>query len=92
MDNKKLEVVKTRTGFIAALDQSGGSSAKTLEKYGIKKDEYQTEEEMFDLIHQMRTRVITSDVFNDNHILGTILLPIFIKMTSKITLLITLDL
>ena len=73
MDNKKLEVVKTRTGFIAALDQSGGSSAKTLEKYGIKKDEYQTEEEMFDLIHQMRTRVITSDVFNDNHILGTIL-------------------
>ena len=47
--------------------------AKTLEKYGIKKDEYQTEEEMFDLIHQMRTRVITSDVFNDNHILGTIL-------------------
>ena len=55
MDNKKLEVVKTRTGFIAALD------------------EYQTEEEMFDLIHQMRTRVITSDVFNDNHILGTIL-------------------
>lgn len=73
MDNKKLEVVKTRTGFIAALDQSGGSSAKTLEKYGIKKDEYHTEEEMFDLIHQMRTRVITSDVFNDNHILGTIL-------------------
>ena len=73
MDNKKLEVVKTRTGFIAALDQSGGSSAKTLEKYGIKKDEYQTVEEMFDLIHQMRTRVITSDVFNDNHILGTIL-------------------
>lgn len=73
MDNKKLEVVKTRTGFIAALDQSGGSSAKTLEKYGIKKDEYQTEEEMFNLIHQMRTRVITSDVFNDNHILGTIL-------------------
>ena len=73
MDNKKLEVVKTRTGFIAALDQSGGSSAKTLEKYGIKKDEYQTEEEMFDLIHQMRTRVITSSVFNDNHILGTIL-------------------
>lgn len=73
MDNKKLEVVKTRTGFIAALDQSGGSSAKTLEKYGIKKDEYQTDEEMFDLIHQMRTRVITSDVFNDNHILGTIL-------------------
>ena len=71
MDNKKLEVVKT--DFIAALDQSGGSSAKTLEKYGIKKDEYQTEEEMFDLIHQMRTRVITSDVFNDNHILGTIL-------------------
>ncbi len=73
MDNKKLEVVKTRAGFIAALDQSGGSSAKTLEKYGIKKDEYQTEEEMFDLIHQMRTRVITSAVFNDKHILGTIL-------------------
>ena len=69
MDNKKLEVVKTRTGFIAALDQSGGSSAKTLEKYGIKKDEYQTEEEMFDLIHEMRKRVFTSKSFTNEHIM-----------------------
>ena len=63
MDKEKLDVVKLRKGFIAALDQSGGSSAKTLEKYGIPKDSYKTEEEMFNLIHEMRAR---------EHILGTI--------------------
>lgn len=73
MDQKKLEVVKTRKGFIAALDQSGGSTAKTLEKYGIPKDSYSTEDEMFDLIHQMRKRVFTSKVFTSEKILGSIL-------------------
>ena len=73
MDKEKLDVVKLRKGFIAALDQSGGSSAKTLEKYGIPKDYYKTEEEMFNLIHEMRARVITSPSFTSEHILGTIL-------------------
>ena len=63
IDEEKLNIVKNRKGFIAALDQSGGSSGKTLEKYGIPKDSYSTDEEMFDLIHEMRKRVITSDVF-----------------------------
>lgn len=73
MDKTKLEVVKNRKGFIAALDQSGGSTAKTLEKYGIPKDSYQTEDEMFDLIHEMRKRVFTSKVFTSDKILGSIL-------------------
>lgn len=73
MDKEKLEVVKNRKGFIAALDQSGGSSGKTLLKYGIPETEYSSEEEMFELIHQMRVRVFTSKVFNSDHILGAIL-------------------
>ena len=73
MDKEKLEVVKNRKGFIAALDQSGGSSGKTLLKYGIPETEYSSEEEMFELIHQMRVRVFTSNVFNSDHILGAIL-------------------
>ncbi len=73
MNNEKLEIVKNNNGFIAALDQSGGSSAKTLKLYGIDEDKYSTEEEMFELIHEMRKRVITSKVFNNEHILGTIL-------------------
>ena len=82
MNNEMYEIVKTRKGFIAALDQSGGSSAKTLALYGIGENEYHSEEEMFDLIHEMRKRVITSNVFTNEHILGTIL---FEKtMNSKI--------
>ena len=73
MDNKKLDVVKTRNAFIAALDQSGGSSGKTLSLYGIDKDRYNTEKEMFDLIHKFRKRIITSKVFNNEKILGVIL-------------------
>ena len=67
------EIMKNGRGFIAALDQSGGSSKKTLKLYGINEDEYSTEKEMFNLIHEMRKRVITSKVFNNEHILGTIL-------------------
>ena len=73
LDQEKLEIVKNRKGFIAALDQSGGSTAKTLEKYGIPKDSWKTEEEMFDLIHEMRKRVFTSKVFTSEKILGSIL-------------------
>lgn len=73
IDGEKLNVVKNRAGFIAALDQSGGSTGKTLEKYGISSDKYQSEEEMFDMIHEMRKRVFTSDVFTSKNIIGSIL-------------------
>ncbi len=89
MDLEKLRMVKENDGFIAALDQSGGSSAKTLKAYGINEDEYSSEEEMFDLIHEMRKRVFTSKVFNNKHILGTIL---FEKtMNSKVNDVYTAD-
>lgn len=82
MNEKMLEMMKTKKGFIAALDQSGGSSSKTLKAYGINEDQYSSEEEMFDLIHEMRKRVFTSKVFTNEHIIGAIL---FEKtMNSKI--------
>ena len=65
--------MKNKQGFIAALDQSGGSSSKTLRNYGIPETEYNTEEEMFDLIHEMRKRVFTSKSFTNDHIIGAIL-------------------
>ena len=73
MNEKMLEIMKNGKGFIAALDQSGGSSSKTLAAYGIKENEYSSEEEMFDLIHEMRKRVFTSKSFTNEHILGAIL-------------------
>jgi fructose-bisphosphate aldolase class I len=60
-------------GFIAALDQSGGSTPKTLKAYGVNDDAYHNEEEMYALIHEMRTRVITSQSFTSEKILGAIL-------------------
>lgn len=60
-------------GFIAALDQSGGSTPKALAAYGVNEDKYSNEEEMFDLVHQMRTRIIKSPAFSQNRILGAIL-------------------
>jgi fructose-bisphosphate aldolase class I len=63
----------TGKGFIAALDQSGGSTPKALLQYGIPEDAYKTDKEMFDLVHAMRTRIITSPAFTDAHILGAIL-------------------
>ena len=73
MDEKKLEIMKDKRGFIAALDQSGGSSSKTLKNYGIPETAYDSEEEMFDLIHEMRKRVFTSKSFTNEHIIGAIL-------------------
>jgi len=70
---EKLDIMQNRLGFIAALDQSGGSSAKTLRLYGINEDEYNGEEEMFDLIHAMRTRVMKSKEFTSEKIVGVIL-------------------
>ena len=60
-------------GFIAALDQSGGSTPKALEGYGIEKDAWSNEEEMFGLIHEMRSRIITSPAFNGDKVIGAIL-------------------
>lgn len=60
-------------GFIAALDQSGGSTPKALKQYGIEENSYSNEDEMYDLVHQMRTRIITAPAFNGNKIIGAIL-------------------
>lgn len=73
MNEKMYEIMKKGKGFIAALDQSGGSTSKTLKAYGIEETEYNSEEEMFELIHEMRKRVFTSPAFNKEHILGAIL-------------------
>ncbi|EGQ78963.1 fructose-bisphosphate aldolase [Fusobacterium animalis ATCC 51191] len=71
--NEKLEKMKNGKGFIAALDQSGGSTPKALKLYGINENEYSNDKEMFDLIHKMRTRIIKSPAFNNTKILGAIL-------------------
>jgi len=68
-----LSKITGNNGFIAALDQSGGSSPKALRLYGIAESEYSSEEEMFEKIHQMRTRIITSKSFTGDRILGAIL-------------------
>lgn len=60
-------------GFIAALDQSGGSTPKALGLYGVTEDQWTNEDEMFDLVHEMRTRIIKSPSFNSDHIIGAIL-------------------
>ena len=68
-----LQKVASAQGFIAALDQSGGSTPKALRLYGIDEDQYSGEDEMFDLIHAMRSRIITSPSFGGDRILGAIL-------------------
>jgi fructose-bisphosphate aldolase, class I len=73
MNNQQIHKMKTERGFIAALDQSGGSTPKALAQYGIKDGAWSNEEQMFTLVHQMRTRIITSPSFNGDRILGAIL-------------------
>ena len=68
-----LERMRDGQGFIAALDQSGGSTPKALKLYGIGEDAYRNEAEMFDVIHEMRTRIITSPSFNGDRVLAAIL-------------------
>ena len=70
---EKIEKMRNGKGFIAALDQSGGSTPKALKLYGVEESAYKNDAEMFDLIHQMRTRIIKSPAFNDQKILGAIL-------------------
>ncbi|MER2181872.1 MAG: class I fructose-bisphosphate aldolase, partial [Desemzia incerta] len=73
MQKEQFERMKNGQGFIAALDQSGGSTPKALELYGIAPSAYSGEDEMFDLVHEMRTRLMTSPAFNSDSILGAIL-------------------
>ncbi|MGD2171825.1 MAG: fructose bisphosphate aldolase [Gammaproteobacteria bacterium] len=71
--NQQLDKIRNEPGFIAALDQSGGSTPKALANYGIESSAFSNDEEMFDLIHGMRTRIMTSPAFNGNRIMGAIL-------------------
>lgn len=73
MNKEQLELMKNGKGFIAALDQSGGSTPKALKAYGVNEDAYENEEQMFDLVHEMRTRIIKSPAFNSDKIIGAIL-------------------
>ncbi|MCL4158592.1 UNVERIFIED_CONTAM: hypothetical protein GTU68_014189 [Idotea baltica] len=73
MNAQQLEKVRSEAGFIAALDQSGGSSPKALGLYGVDESAYSNDDEMFDLIHQMRTRIMTSPAFTGERVLGAIL-------------------
>src|SRR5690625_1286623 len=73
MNKTHLEKIKNDNGFIAALDQSGGSTPKALAAYGVTEDQFNNEEEMFELVHEMRTRIIKSPAFDAEHIIGAIL-------------------
>ena len=70
---KQLQRIKNGSGFIAALDQSGGSTPKALENYGVDGDAYDNDEVMFDLVHEMRARIMTCDTFDNERVLGAIL-------------------
>ena len=73
VDAAQFEKVRTGQGFFAALDQSGGSTPKALAEYGIDQDRYSSDAEMFDLVHAMRTRIVTSPAFDGSRILAAIL-------------------
>lgn len=73
MNREQQEKIRRGDGFIAALDQSGGSTPKALEAYGVGQDAYSNESEMYDRIHEMRTRIITSPAFDGDRIVGAIL-------------------
>jgi fructose-bisphosphate aldolase, class I len=73
MNQEQFEKIRRGDGFIAALDQSGGSTPKALRLYGIGEDTYADEAQMFDRIHEMRTRIITSPAFDGDRIIGAIL-------------------
>src|SRR6266480_7966726 len=73
VNEEQLQKIKIGPGFIAALDQSGGSTPKALRLYGIQENTWSSDEEMFAIVHQMRTRIITSPAFNGERIVGAIL-------------------
>jgi len=73
LNEQQLQKMKSHPGFIAALDQSGGSTPKALALYGIKEGAWSNEDEMFTIVHQMRTRMITRPAFNGERLIGAIL-------------------
>ncbi|MDR5603375.1 fructose bisphosphate aldolase [Staphylococcus coagulans] len=73
MNQQQLEKMKNAKGFIAALDQSGGSTPKALRGYGVGEDQYNNDDEMFKLVHEMRTRIVTSPSFTSDKVIGAIL-------------------
>src|SRR5210317_340368 len=83
MNQQQLDKVRNQDGFIAALDQSGVSTPKALRLYGIPEDEYSGEAEMYDKVHEMRTRIITSPSFGGDRILGAILFEVTMDRTIK---------
>jgi fructose-bisphosphate aldolase, class I len=72
-NEKQADRMTSGKGFVAALDQSGGSTPKALRLYGIEEDAYSSEKEMFDLVHQMRSRIVTSPAFTGDRVLAAIL-------------------
>lgn len=86
-DMKKVKIMHENPGFIAALDQSGGSTPKALKLYGINEDQYKNDDEMFDLVHAMRTRIIKSPSFKSDRILAAILFEMTMdrKIDNKFT-------
>ena len=82
MTSEQASKMQNQDGFIAALDQSGGSTPKALKLYGVEEDAYSNDEEMFAAVHAMRTRIITSHSFGGNRILGAILFEV--TMDSQI--------
>lgn len=83
MNQEMLSQMKSGKGFIAALDQSGGSTPKALQLYGLNEDSYSNEAEMFDRIHEMRTRLITSPAFNGERVIGAILFEMTMERTIE---------
>jgi fructose-bisphosphate aldolase class I len=81
MNNEMLQQMRTGKGFIAALDQSGGSTPKALLQYGLDESSYSNESEMFDRIHEMRSRLIKSPAFNGNRVIGAILFEMTMERT-----------
>src|SRR5438874_10972357 len=73
VNEEQLQKVKASPGFVAALDQSGGSTPKALRLYGIQENAWSSDEEMFTIVHQMRTRIVTSPAFNGERVIGAIL-------------------
>jgi len=83
MNIEQFEKIRDGAGFIAALDQSGGSTPKALRLYGITESQYDSEEEMFDLVHQMRARIITNAAFTGTRIIGAILFEMTMDRTIE---------
>src|SRR5436853_7175540 len=73
VSEEQLQKIKTAPGFVAALDQSGGRTPKALRQYGIQENAWSSDEEMFTIVHQMRTRIISSPAFNRERVIGAIL-------------------